>query len=425
MKTIEKSEAVWRGEIAPLGRPVNELSKLTRDVWFFNGMSNMVVINTPEGLVIIDPGALFQTPSEDGSVLADCERKFEAVCDSCDRPVSTVIYTHGHVDHIYGVKQYQCKSWQGGQSSLNVIAHEAFAARASRYRTMSGYNEVVNRRQFSASNDIGALLFSEDFTYPNVLFRDGLDLKIGGKRILIRHGRGETDDHAWIHLPDERIVCTGDFFIWAMPNTGNPQKVQRYCQEWATALRQMAKLRPEILAPGHGMPIIGQERVSKALDDTATLLEHIHNQVLQLMNKGLRLERIIESVKIPDDLINLPYLRPSYDEPEFIIRNIWRHYGGWYDGVPSHLKPASEKALAREVISLIGDQDKLMERVEKLMAEGDIRVATHLAEWTCLAGADNAAAQDLAKRVYLERSRRETSVMARGVYSAAANEISD
>ena len=70
-----------------------------------------------------------------------------------------------------------------------------------------------------------------------------------------------------------------------------------------------------------------------------------------------------------------------------------------------HLKPASETALAREVISLIGDQDKLMQRVEKLLAEGDIRVATHLAEWICLAGADNAAAQTWPKRVYLERSR--------------------
>ena len=59
MKTIEKSEAAWRGEVPPLAAPVNELSKLTRDVWFFNGMSNMVVVNTAEGLVIIDPGALF------------------------------------------------------------------------------------------------------------------------------------------------------------------------------------------------------------------------------------------------------------------------------------------------------------------------------------------------------------------------------
>ena len=199
--------------------------------------------------------------------MPDCQRKHQAVVESFGQPVSTVIYTHGHMDHIYGVKQYRATPGERGKPLPNVIAQEAFAARAFRYRITSGYNDIINGRQFGGSTDMDAAGYSEDFTYPNILFRDELDLKIGGKRILVRHGRGETDDHAWIYLPDERIVCTGDFFIWAMPNAGNPQKVQRYSLEWATALRRMANLQPKILAPGHGVPIIGQERVSKALDD--------------------------------------------------------------------------------------------------------------------------------------------------------------
>ena len=41
------------------------------------------------------------------------------------------------------------------------------------------------------------------------------------------------------------------------------------------------------------------------------------------------------------------YLRAIYDEPEFIIHNIWRLYGGWYDGNPSRLKPAPDAAGGR------------------------------------------------------------------------------
>ena len=41
-----------------------------------------------------------------------------------------------------------------------------------------------------------------------------------------------------------------------------------------------------------------------------------------------------------------PYLQPVYDEPEFIVRTVWRLYGGWWDGNPATLKPAPERALA-------------------------------------------------------------------------------
>ena len=42
------------------------------------------------------------------------------------------------------------------------------------------------------------------------------------------HCKGETDDHTWVWCPQRRVVCPGDLFIWAVPNDGNPQKVQRY-----------------------------------------------------------------------------------------------------------------------------------------------------------------------------------------------------
>jgi hypothetical protein len=50
-------------------------------------------------------------------------------------------------------------------------------------------------------------------------------------------------------------LCTGDFFIWASPNCGNPQKAQRYPIEWAAALRKMSRLQPDLLLPGHGPPM--------------------------------------------------------------------------------------------------------------------------------------------------------------------------
>ena len=66
----------------------------------------------------------------------------------------------------------------------------------------------------------------------------------------LRHARGETDDATWTWIPELKALHPGDLFIWAVPNAGNPQKVQRYLSDWATALREMAALEPELLPAG-------------------------------------------------------------------------------------------------------------------------------------------------------------------------------
>jgi alkyl sulfatase BDS1-like metallo-beta-lactamase superfamily hydrolase len=328
------------------------------------------------------------------------------------------------VDHIYGSDQYvnetktKLKSWPCPQ----VIAHEAIIARLNRYRLMSGQIDGINRRQFSGADNI-SIGFSPNYITPNLLFRDALRLKIGDVQVQIKHARGETDDHCWVYFPDTSVLCTGDFFIWAIPNAGNPQKVQRYALEWARELRAMAALNPKVLLPGHGLVILGEERVMQALDDTATLLESLHGQAVSLINQGLTLEEVVESVQVPNNLKQKPYLRPAYDETEFIVRNIWRLYGGWYDGIPSHLKPATEKAKAEEIVNLANGIGNLLARAEELLEAEEYRLATHFAEWAYWAEPENAEARALVRKVYAERAKIEASVMAKGIFRSAAREI--
>ena len=197
----------------------------------------------------------------------------------------------------------------------------------------AGYNEIINQRQFRAPN----LRWPTEYRYPDRTYEDVLVLEVGGERIELHHARGETDDHTWTWIPDRKVLCCGDFFIWACPNAGNPNKVQRYPREWAAALREMAALGAEVLLPGHGLPIVGADRVTQALGDAAALLESIHDQALTLMNEGARLDDVVHAVRPPPELLDRPYLRPIYDDPEFIVHNVWRLYGGWWDGDPAHL----------------------------------------------------------------------------------------
>ena len=75
------------------------------------------------------------------------------------------------------------------------------------------------------------------------------------------------------------------------------------------------------------------------LDEAATVLEYLVGAVLERMNAGLELEQIVEEVKVPAEVLEKPYLTPTYDEPEFVVRNIWRRFGGWWDGNAASLKP--------------------------------------------------------------------------------------
>jgi alkyl sulfatase BDS1-like metallo-beta-lactamase superfamily hydrolase len=127
-------------------------------------------------------------------------------------------------------------------------------------------------------------------------------------------------------------------------------------------------------------------------------------------------------VRAPARLLARPYLRPIYDEPEFVVRNVWRLYGGWWDGDPSHLKPARARDLAREIASLAGGPQRLADRAVELAGRGELPLACHLVETAWLAAPEDAGIARVRADVYTKRTRSESSLMARGIFSAAARE---
>jgi alkyl sulfatase BDS1-like metallo-beta-lactamase superfamily hydrolase len=218
------------------------------------------------------------------------------------------------------------------------------------------------------------------------------------------------------------VLCTGDLFIWASPNAGNPQKVQRYASDWARALRAMAAREPQVLLPGHGVPIFGAERVRAALLDTADYLDSLYRQTLECLNRGMGVYEIIESVKPPAALAEKPYLQPTYDEPEFIVRNVVRCLGGWWTGVASELKPAPRAQQAREIADVAGGVARLLERAAKSLASDDLRMASHWVDWAADAEPDSVEVHRLRAEVYKRRVDAETSTMSKGIFRAAATD---
>jgi alkyl sulfatase BDS1-like metallo-beta-lactamase superfamily hydrolase len=375
------------------------------DVVLIEAFSNIVAFNTDEGIVLFDVSHHMSAP-----------KAITELRTWSDAPVHTAVYTHGHVDHVTGAQAFDAEAASRGDKPVRYVGHEAIPERFDRYQLTNGYNGWINMRQFRLPEPA----WPSEFIYPELTYRTSTNLTIGNTEFDLRHARGETDDHTWAWVPDKRAICVGDLFIWQFPNAGNPQKVQRFAWDWAVSLREMAAMKPELLLPAHGPAVGGEAMVTEVLINTAAALESLHEQTLALMNTGARLNDVIHTVKLPQDLADLPYLRPSYDEPEFVVRNIWRLYGGWYDGNPANLKPAPDVALARETAALAGGADVLAARAEALAAEGDLRLASHFAEMAVMAEPESARCHQVRAAVYDARRKSEASYMARGIYRSAA-----
>jgi alkyl sulfatase BDS1-like metallo-beta-lactamase superfamily hydrolase len=408
------ADALWTGAASvdthhPLGTGGGELVEVADGVRFWHSFSNATVVDTGAGLVLVDSGdPVF------GRLLHERVRQWRP-----DTPLHSVVFSHGHIDHVFGVDAFDTEAGERGWAKPVVHAQEALPARFDRYVLTAGYNATINRRQFGLDD----LQWPTEYRYPDVTYRGRSDLAVG-ETVELHAARGETDDHTWTWFADRKVLCCGDLFIWASPNAGNPQKVQRYAAEWAAALREMARLGAEVLLPGHGLPVIGAERVAQALGDTGAYLESLHAQTLELMNAGASLDEILHTVRPPADLAGRPFLQPVYDEPEFVVRNIWRLYGGWWDGDPASLKPPPASALAAEVVGLAG-ADAVSARVEELLAAGGddaLRLAGRLAQWLVEADPQSATAHDIRARTYAARVAVERSTMSKGVFGWAQRE---
>jgi alkyl sulfatase BDS1-like metallo-beta-lactamase superfamily hydrolase len=410
---LDLADRLWRGEASvETHHPVSaqniaDIEEVTDGVAFLPSFANVSAIATEDGLMLVDTGSSFLAPTVHQQV-----RSWNT-----DR-LNVAVYSHGHIDHVFGVPVFEAEAEEKGWPAPRVIAHEALPDRFDRYILTAGYNGVINQRQFGFKG----LGWPTEYRYPDETYRDSLALQLGDTAVELHHTRGETDDHTWTWFPQRRVLCSGDLFIWASPNAGNPQKVQRYAKEWADGLRRMVALEPEFLLPGHGYPVVGADRVKQALTDTADLLESLHDQTLALMNEGATLNDIIHTVTPPAHLVDRPYLQPVYDEPEFIVRNVWRLYGGWYDGNPSHLKPAPDAALAGEVAALAGGVGPLVTRAQELSEAGDHRLACHLVELAWHAAGDDGLVAAARAEIYRRRVADETSTMAKGIFNWAVNE---
>ena len=199
----------------PVNRTTSEFSEIGDGIAVVESFSHCVLFSTDDGVVAFD-----------ASGPATGTRVMDAIRGWTQQPVSTIVYTHGHIDHVGGSGAFAADAEARGHARPEVVAHEAVAPRFDRYRYTNGYNNAINHRQFGwqRNRDVGIAaarpeqqFLPADTLSPDRTYAEHLELAPGGITVELHHGRGETDDHTWAWVPQHKAVCVGDFSSGTSP----------------------------------------------------------------------------------------------------------------------------------------------------------------------------------------------------------------
>jgi len=214
-----------------------------------NFISNAGFVITPAGVVVID--AL-------GSPRL-AERLTQAIRQLTDKPVTHVILTHYHADHIYGLQHFK-------QLGAQIIAHAA-----SREYIQS---DTARLRLEASRTDLAPWINEQTRIVPADVWIDApTSLKVGGVAFeLTPVGPSHTPEDLTVYVPAEKVLFAGDlFFNGRLPFVG-----QANSRQWILSLERLLAFDAKAVVPGHGA---ASTEPKKDIGTTRDYLRHLRQSM--------------------------------------------------------------------------------------------------------------------------------------------------
>lgn len=190
-----------------------------------NFISNAAFVVTPAGVVVIDA---LGSPALAVRLIAEIRKV-------TSQPVTHVIVTHYHADHIYGLQTFKAMG-------ARIIAHRAALAYLN--------SETAQLRLVASRQELGPWIDTQTrLVEADEWIDTDKELLVGGIRFqIVPVGPSHTPEDLAIYLPSEKVLFAGDIvFRSRIPYVG-----QADSRHWIVALDSLLKFDTAVIVPGHG-----------------------------------------------------------------------------------------------------------------------------------------------------------------------------
>lgn len=386
-------------------------------IWILRGQGNSIVFELAVGLVLVDAGP-------GGRVTAGM---IKALREISDAPLHAICFSHGHLGYNGGLELWSAHARSRGDTPPRCIAHAHLPRRVARYRETMALQERMAEMQFRRA--MGSMAGKFPAPMPTETFSDQVLLgDPQGEHVLLLSAPSETDDCIAVWHPGQRVLYGGPAVIDSIPNLGTPFRTQRDAVRWADTLDRLAALDPALLVREFGEPLVGQAQIQQVLGHTAKALRWVRDEVVRLMNAGLGEREILAAIDFPPDLFAVPWMKPTYGDPAWIARDVYRSENGWWDRNPTNLHPAPRPQVDAAIANAITDKQAVIAHASALADQGSTQLALHvidlLASLQC-DGVEIAQARRL-KALWMRQRASEThSFISKSLFHAGAQMIED
>jgi cyclase len=265
---------------------------------------NFVIIINNEDVTVVDASG---TNTGADQIIKDIRRLTK-------KPVRHLINTHYHGDHSFGNARFKkafpqieilataataqvindrVKSFvpYTSNDSLFEARRNALDTQITRLKTEGADERVIANLQRHRNRDLFTIRHEYKnivITPPTMVFDKSIILKRGSRDIQILFlGKGDTPGDAWVYLPQEKLLITGDAIPHPVPYGFTNTPI-----EWLETLEKAAQLDFDIMLPGHGSIQYDKKYLLLVIE----LLRSIKTQVAAQLAQGATLQQVKQQV---------------------------------------------------------------------------------------------------------------------------------
>ena len=355
-----------------------EVVQLADNVYQARGIANTHLITTAEGSVLFDSGISIQAAQQ-----------LELLKAQQQGPLTHIILSHSHADHIGGVRFWRDKETE-------IVAHREFAEEQRYLTELEPYLWARNRIVFPwmPEQPTRQPMLRYGGVEPTVTV-DHRDYRFhqGGVEFAVLSTPGaEGADNLSLWLPQQKILFSGDFFgpLWPQfPNifTMRGEKIRKPI-EYIRSLDKLIALAPEMIVPSHHQPITGKENILAGMIKMRDAVQSVHDQVVVGMNAGKSVYQLMDEVRLPAHL----QLTEEHGKVSWAVRSIWEYYATWFHfDSPTALYSLPVSVLYADLSALAG-VEALLAEAQQALQDNNPLPALHYLEIVLAADLDNSEA---------------------------------